>query len=544
MQNRLSGYALVALLFLAVSALPAAAQTTDNAPPVQTSITQTAPAQPQTSPPPAGPQATPPAREQPASAPGQEMLMQGVNDFRLGNYEEAFDELTKARAQDPQSSVAAYYLGVTLKKMQQFHNAIPHLMAAVTLQPPAKQAYLELADAYYVTDQLDPALRALDLAQKENIDPGQAAFLRGLVLVKKRAYAPALASFDQAKSIDPKLALACDYQIALIYARTGKQTEARDLFQAIAEKDAASDEGRMARQQADSLNARLKERKPFSGMANVQYQYDSNVVLKPDQSAAAQGISGQSDMVAVLALRAEYAPEVQLPYGAKFQYSGYLSSHRKLRTYDMQSHTLAVVPSYRMKENSASLPISFNYTLLDNTRYLQAYALTPTYSFAISDDQNAQVSILYQKKDFLQTPAFSAENQDATDTGFGLAWFRVIADQKGFLNIRYDLTKENATGANWSYLGNKLGGSMLYPFTEKIKLALGLEADRLDFDNVHTVFGIKRADTTYTASAQMLYALTHAFDGQLQYVWTQNDSNIPVYAYHKNVISVGVNARF
>ena len=138
MQNRLFGYTFVTLLFLAVSALPAVAQTTNNAPPVQTSVTQTAPTQPQTSPPSAGPQATPPAREQPASVPGQEILIQGVNNFRLGNYEEALDEFTTARAQDPQSSVAAYYLGVTLKKMEQFQNAIPPLMAAVTLQPPAK----------------------------------------------------------------------------------------------------------------------------------------------------------------------------------------------------------------------------------------------------------------------------------------------------------------------------------------------------------------------------------------------------------------------
>ena len=211
-------------------------------------------------------------------------------------------------------------------------------------------------------------------------------------------------------------------------------------------------------------------------------------------------------MAAVLALRAEYAPEVQLPYGTKFQYFGYVNSHQKLRTYDMQSHTLAVVPSYRMDENSASLPITYNYTLLDNKKYLQAYALTPTYSFALADNQNAQASVLLQKKDYLQTPTLAAENQDATDVGLGLAWYRVISDMKGYLNFKYDLTKENAVGANWSYLSNKLGGSMLAPVTDRIKAALAAEAEHFGFDNVHSASDQARRHDVYGKRAGALCA--------------------------------------
>jgi tetratricopeptide (TPR) repeat protein len=476
-------------------------------------------------------------------APAADLLSRGINNFNIGNYEEAFDDLSRVREQAPQSATAAFYLGATLKKMQQYDQAIPPLMAAVTIQPPEKQAYLVLADTYYATGQLDLALRTLAMAEKENIDPGQTTLLRGLVLLKEQKYREALAAFEETKKRDPKLALTADFQTAAAYQQMGQLTDALALYRDVTTKEPDSDVGYMAKQQADALAQRIASRKAFTGAANLQEQFDSNVLLKPD-SFPTGSISGQSDRATVLSLQAEYSPEMRFPYGLKFQYSGYLSAYAKLHAYDTQSHTLGVVPSFRRGADTLTVPITVNYTTLDNAKYLQAYTLAPAYSFPTGEDQYAQASVIFAKKDYLQEPAFPEENQDATDTGFSLSWQRLIAQQKGFLSFKYELTKEHATGANWSYLGNKLDASVLYPAGEKMKFNLALEADRLDFDNVHSVYGIKRADTTSQANAQALYALTAAVDGQLQYVWTKNDSNVPVYAYHKTIISIGVVARF
>src|SRR5574337_2142952 len=43
-------------------------------------------------------------------------LEMGIADLREGNYEEAVEELRKVRSQSPDSSLAAYYLGVAYKK--------------------------------------------------------------------------------------------------------------------------------------------------------------------------------------------------------------------------------------------------------------------------------------------------------------------------------------------------------------------------------------------------------------------------------------------
>lgn len=514
MQKKLNSLMLFAVLAVGSSAFPAFAQNAERP-------------QEQTSPP-----------------VSESALRQGVQDYRSGSYEEALEGLEKARALEPQSSVAAYYLGATLNRMQRFEDAIPNLKDATSIQPPEKEAFLELAEAYYALQDTDEALLAIEACEREGVAPGRTAFIKGLALMQKRSYPAALASFEKAKADDPKLASEADFHVATIYHRLGKITEARDLFTRIAEGDPESDIGHMARQQLDALTARLTKKKHFSAIANVQYQHDSNVVLKPDDSSSAGGISNKSDNAAVLSLRAEYELPLALPYGVKFQYSGYANFHNELTDYDLQRHTFGVSPSYRIGENTASLPISYNETLVDENRYLSVFAVAPTYSVVTGEDQFALASITYQNKDFPQTPISPAEDRSGTSLGAGISWFHLIARQKGFTNLKYEFSREKTDGANWSMQENKVGAGVLYPVLDHIKLALGVEAYRQAFDNVNVLYGEKRTDTGYTVNAQILYALTHVLDAQLQYVLITNDSNIDVYTYHKNIFGVGLYARY
>jgi len=471
-------------------------------------------------------------------------LLQGSDDYRNGNYEEALAELANARAQDPQSSAAAYYLGATLKKMQRYEEAIPPLLEAVSLQPPYQAAQLELADTYYALKRTGEALAAIAACEKEGLEPGQTAFIKGLALMQKHDDAEALISFKKAQTAAPELTLAADYQIATINHRLGRSTEANAIFQRVAAGDPESAIGQMARQQADALTAQLGQNKAFTAMANVQYHYDSNVILKPDNTASAVGISNKSDNAAALSLRAEYALPLTLPFGVKFQYSGYANFYSELTSYDLQSHTVGVSPSYRLGENTLSLPISFNDTLVDNKQYLRALAVAPTYSFVTGEQQYAQASATYRSKNFPQTPTAPAEDRSGSDLGAGISWFRLISHQKGFTNLKYTFTREKTDGANWDMQEHLVGAGILYPPADHFQLALGVEVFRQSFTNDNSLFGKKRTDTGYTANAQLLYALTPMFDAQLQYIWISNDSSLAEYTYHKNIIGAGLYAKF
>ena len=47
-------------------------------------------------------------------------LEQGITYYRQENFDEALPILQKARKEDPSSSLAAYYLGITYKQLQDY----------------------------------------------------------------------------------------------------------------------------------------------------------------------------------------------------------------------------------------------------------------------------------------------------------------------------------------------------------------------------------------------------------------------------------------
>jgi len=508
---------------------------------------------------------------QAADAPQPDDMLQGTMNFRLGNYEEALDDLTRARIKDPRSSIAAYYLGATLKKMQQYNKALPHLMEAVTLQPAAKEAYLELADVYYALNRYDDALKALESSEREGVEPAQTAYLKGLVLVKKGKFQEAQDSFERSKALDsaylmgaamvkrralpetsserPKtlespLANAADYQVALLYLRQGKKAEARDLLNAVAERDRESDVGQMAKQQANALSKPMQTGQRFSAMVGAQYQYDSNVILKPDNAASTATISNQSDTAVVVTALAEYAPVLKASYSLKLQYALYASRYQMLSAYDVMSNTFGMSPGFAIGDGALSFPLSYNMTAVDGKDYLKAFGVAPVYVFTPAEGQQAHISLRFQQKDFQQPVTLPDEDRDSTEAAMGISWYWLFAQQKGFVNARYEINREDATGNNWSYLGNRISAGILYPAGSSLKLSLGIEAYLQSYENVHTSFNVQRKDTTVTATAQALYALTRNVDVNLQYVYMKDDSNIDVYAFSKNIIGIGLYARF
>ncbi len=484
-----------------------------------------------------------PTEEQPAVMPPDD-LQRGREDFRLENYEEAVGELIRARIKDPQSAEAAYYLGITYKKMQLFQKALPNLMEAATLKPPMEQAYLELAEVYFALNRFDEALQTLPAL--EPIGPGSArtAFLKGQLLTKKRKLAEALAFFGQAKALDPALASEADFQSAAIYLRQGRQAEARALFSAVAARDPESDPGQRAKLQAEALSTRLREG-PFKASAGAFLQWDSNVILKPDSAPTGTAISNQSDKVALFLLRAEYAvPNLSAPYGLNFTYALFSSVYEDLTEYNVLSHSLGIAPRYAVADGSLSVPFAYTTMKVDDKDYLQTMALSPVYVFTPAEGRQASVTLRYQRRAYKNTVPQPDENRDSTDLGAGLTWTRSIAGQHGYVNAAYELNKEDATGANWSYLGNKFSVGSLYPLGDALKISLGLSAYVQTFAGTHTAFNQKRKDTTVMLTTQALYGIAKNRELILRYEYVKDSSTIPVYAYGKHVVSMGLSARF
>jgi tetratricopeptide (TPR) repeat protein len=491
-------------------------------------------------------------------------LQRGIAEFRQENYEEALDGLLKARSAEPGSSQAAYYLGVTYKNLQDYREAKKHLTDAVNLTPEIKEAGMELADVLYHLGEYKDALDVLKAAEKSDVRPGQTAFLKGLVLLEMNENTAAIESFKKAKAASPGLVQAADYQIGLALIKEEKLDEASVRFNEVVVKDPNTDMAAFSSHFIEKIEKKKRERNPYHYYLGLHFQYDDNVVLEPSESGAAANITDDDDFREVVTFGLEYVPRERETLDVSAHYSFFLSNHNDLSSFDVMSHTLTVVPSYKISENAtADLALSYNHTFVDYDEYLSTAAVSPTYTRSFGKDHTLQMYVSYKEKEFFDEPSDEHEDRDADQYSLNFNWFyffsqdagvlmplmetfqlMFFSENKGYFNLLYRLYEDDTEGRNWQFIGNEGIATFLVPFTDKFKASFSGGVDYQDYMNVHTVFEKERRDIVYTFSTLLFYKFYKHANIQFLYLHRRDDSNIALYDYRRNVYSLGLEWRY
>jgi len=474
-------------------------------------------------------------------------LEQGIKDFNSENFEEALDSLVKAREKDPQSFTAAFYLGMTYKQLENYAEAKKHLEYVVKNNPQirgtlAEKGILVLIEVLYRLNELDSASEYLGIAEREKIDPAQTAFLRGMVLAKKGNNSEAVNSFTEAKKLNPSLTVSADYQIASIYMKEGKLTKSKEAFQSIVALDPNSDIAAYAKEYSQQAQRGIEERRYLNLKAGFRYEFDDNVMSSPGGNVAVNTPTGQKDEKQVYTAQAGYKIMREGdPLSLLAQYNLYSSFHNKLDKYDLLSHSLFLIPAYAMPTGQLSLQSSYVNTSLDSDKYSETISLTPTYQFNIQDNVHiGQLFFKYINKNYFNKITNADENMDANVYAGEIGYVWLFDKNKGVFNLKYEFSDEDATGDNWSFTGNKISMSFLYPFFDRFKFNLYGEYLRREFSNKNSIFLAYRKDKNYVASASLSCMIMKGIDLIAQYTYLENRTNIAMYDYERNIVSLGI----
>ncbi|MEE8575348.1 MAG: tetratricopeptide repeat protein [Thermodesulfobacteriota bacterium] len=480
-------------------------------------------------------------------------LKQAIRDYRAEDYEEAALLLEAIRKRDPSSSIAAYYLGLSYKQMMDFEQAAANLRAATKLKPRVNDAVFDLAEMYYKLGKLDECLTQLEEAKRLGIQPAHTTFLKGTVMAKKGRHKEAIKLFSEAKALNPSLTQSADYKTGLSLVKMGSLKEAGKAFNDLIIEDPNSDLANFARQQVEVMK-RIKQQnqqsKPIRLAASVGYEYDDNALLQPSDQTATKIITGTHDYRRVFTFRGEYIPKLSGPLRFKAQYSLFDSDHRDLHALDVSSHTVALVPSYRIKGNSfisgstLNMLLSYNYTWVDNDKYLYTYTVSPGYTFIFPKGFMGQVGARFQKKEFVKSPMLAVEDRDANQYAAYISAFYLFMKNKGLANTKYEISRETTDGHNWSYIGHRVSANLSFPLIMNFRATGSADAFYHRFDNKHTTFFKSREDMTWTLASSLSYDFYKNADLQVKYAYTRGESNIPVYDYHKFVAGLSLNVKY
>jgi tetratricopeptide (TPR) repeat protein len=492
----------------------------------------------------------------------------GIDYYKDGAYEEALDIFLKARQEQPTSSIIAYFLGLTYKRMQDFPKAKSALKEAVTLKPPVREAFLELVDVLYNLNELDEALNYLDMAEKAEIDPAQTAFVKGLVLLKQGRNLEAVEQFKKAKGIDKSLTQAADYQIGRAYLQERQFSDAKRVFKEAITAAPETDLASLTKDTLDAIKRKLWEERPFRNTVSIGHQIDWNVVLNPNDPVFA-AIADDYDNRDVYSLRSEYAPRLDGPFGIRAQYNFYLARQYNLERFNINSHAFTLIPSYDLKDRILGLPamltfpVTYNHVWVHANSYLRTINVGPELSFMITRSQIGRISAMYQRKEFPQ-PApldtfFPDEDRDGHTAIVYMSWSYLF--RKSFLTARYEYWNEETDGTNWSFTGHKIGMAFSTPISiphiGEIKSYISVEGFWQKFDNeyINNLRSVinptgyppnkERRDGIFTLSTIFAREIYRNLDLQVQYGYSRDNSNVPVFDFDgKHVVGWGLEYRF
>lgn len=488
----------------------------------------------------------------PAPAAGAS-LDTAIEQYKLENYEEAIAILTRVRKQDPKSTAAAFFLGLSHKQAMDFVAAADNLRDAVTGSPPIKEALVELIEVLYrLPDDkhLVEAKRWLAVAEREKIDPAKIAFLSGLVKQREKRFVEAIVDFERAKELDPSSSQSADVQIGLCYVSDKKLQLAAERFRLAVVHDPSSDLGGFARRYQDAVERRIEIEKPFHYSVSFFGQYDSNLVLKPNEASLATGITDESSATWTASARVDYAPilENNWLFNASYVFSSDWHDNHST-THDVINNTITMAPGYNFGDYALNLSTTYSYALLKNPRYdsyLGYLNIGPLYRRLLNQEQIIEAFAGYTKSEYFQPPLTAEENRNSEGLLASLSWIWLYR-QDGFLNLKYAYSNENAIGVNWQNSGHRISANIAYPlgdYLKGLKLQASAQAFWQNYDNDHTVFLVKREDRNYMGAVGLNWEVREKTNLVVQYMKTRAESNVGIYDYDRDQVTAGIEYTF
>ncbi len=474
-------------------------------------------------------------------------LQRGLEEYKKENYEEAIVLFTQARKANPKSSVSAFMLGMCYKKTMEYEKALPHFKDAASLEPRIKDAVVELAYIYFQTEKVKEAEKWVGLAEKEGIFPAKTAFLKGLILQKKKRYTEAVKAFEKAESLDSDLSQSCEYNIALCYIAEKKFSLAKDKLNSAIQFNPDTDLSTFARRYQDILERKIEREKPIRLTFAVFGQYDTNVVLKPGGSSSATGITDEQSLAILTNVRIDYIPKTKGPWLFNAQYAYYGRLHQHYSTsHDFIANSFYVAPGYNFGKFTVNLATRFTHTLLRDPSYkdyLSDFSIGPMIRTSPFKKNILEIFTGYRQKEYAQPPLMDDEDRDSKGFNGYLSWIWFFRPSS-MLNFRYAFATEDTDGNNWENLSHRFSLTASMPVIDKIKFQATGDAYLERFRNIHSVFNEKRRDRVYQISTALTWEFwkNTLLIGQYNRTWAY--SNIDIYEYTRDVFSLGIEKRF
>jgi tetratricopeptide (TPR) repeat protein len=471
----------------------------------------------------------------------------GLAEFESRLYESAekfFRQALDAKPSDPQ---ATFYLGQTLTRARKYSEAEAVFRKLLEVEPGSGRAYLGLGVVLFNQERYREALDNLARAEKASPNEALVYYYQGLSHYKLAEYEQMPPRFLRAMTLGPDLSSSAHYYSGLAYYQQGILDEAQAEFEETQKLEPESEFGKSAAAYLEQIKTGgpLQRRKIWDLTFSISSQWDDNVVLLPSgfsPPAGTTGISRNGDYRTALYLRGEVRAFEQGPFVAGASYALYQSFHRTLSGFDVESHT----PTFFVQHTAGPV----------QTRLQYIYA--PLITVRESPTLITQVLLKYQDLDFQDGRFLFNSFRDGHDWLAGAMQYWFFAKTTGHVRVGYTYDEyitagkdvslaTQASAADWAYRGHKASVGVSSPPFYKIILDAGFDYYVQLYDNANSFSPggvVFRTDRVYNYYATAMRQLTDHFSLGLQYVHTDDNSNVAAFQYKRNIYGLVLTGQF
>ena len=481
------------------------------------------------------------------------LLAEGLTSLNQKNLSVALQQFEAAIAADAKGVEAHYYLGVTQASANKDKVAEGHFLKALEIDRTFLPARLDLGVLYYQTGKDQKAMEAFKAV--EIIDPGRARvhYYQGLILRRTGSAAASQAKLEKAVSLDASLAGAIRFQTAIAHYEAGAFDSARAAFQAVLSLAPNRNLSEASQGFINKIDTAAAGKKPWEFSMSLGFQYDDNVVLDSGNAALPTGIKEKDDFVGVIYLQGKYEWFKKDHWRSDVQYSFYQNLHfeSSLNDFNIQDQRLSLSAYRQFGMNEAGLIYTLQYATLGGEDYMTAHSIGPKFLWMHSELHFTEIDYRYGMKDFKDiSPLFTNNGERDVDTHqLGVSHTHLFGE-KGKTYMGYRFEKEDAGSSvredDWTYDGHEIKLGLVAPPWQQWVLSLEASATRRDYSNSNEADPSrrKREDDDLLFVAVLSHPMTEHTQISAQYLYQQNDSNIAIYDYDRNIIGLIVTASY